>query len=94
MKKYSELTMQEKKEIWWNHLLESKNFWHYGWTKKRLEKRKDDIMKCRYTWADLMGRHSGDTYLPEQMMKHDNHVYQHGFSNFASNVGNILRGRE
>ena len=48
-------------------------------------------MKCEPTWSDLMSRHSGSKYSPEEMMNYDEHVYLHGLGNFAGNVGSIVR---
>jgi len=91
MKNYEDLETIEKKEIWWQHLLSMKNFWHYGWTARRLEKKKAAVFADRITWDDLFSRHSGNEYSPDEMKKYDNHVYLHGFGSFAGNVGSIVR---
>lgn len=88
---YNKLSMKEKKEVWWNHLLDNKQFWHFGWTKRRLQKRKEDITNSRHTWSDLMDRHGGNDESPDEMKWRHENRYFHCISNFAANIGLIIR---
>jgi len=91
MKNYEDLETIEKKEIWWNHLLSTKNFWHYRWTAQRLEKKKAAIFADRDMWNDLFFRHGACVYSPDELLAYDKRTYEHGFSNFCSGIGSIVR---
>jgi hypothetical protein len=48
-----------RKNLWWSHYMESKQYWAKGFTEKRLEKAKILLWKDSVLWGDVLDRHGG-----------------------------------
>lgn len=79
------------KNVWFNHLLENPKFWPKGFTKKRLEKIKNQVLSDKDIMWDLLKRHGAQNLTPDKMKEQHNETYLHCMGNFAGNVAELLR---
>jgi|GEM_PF-1610377 len=79
-----------KKQQYWDHFLTLKKYWNHGMTLKRINKVKDIVMEDGFFWDDILSRHGGYEYSPEELKEKDLFNYQHCFGNFAGMLGDII----
>lgn len=79
------------KEIWFQYLLNNKNFWCVGFTKKRLEKVKEHVFSDKFIISDLLERHNGGNLTPNEMKSHDIKLFDHCISNFTCQISAKMR---
>lgn len=86
-----QLTTQQLDEyynklLWFNYIKDNKKYWPNGFTLKRLEKVKTSVISDKHIMFDLMERHSGNEFTPEEMKVANVENYNHCISNFAINI--------
>jgi hypothetical protein len=86
--------MDDMKNIWYQYLVDHKEWWCSGFTKKRLEKVKDAVLSNEEIMWDLMHRHEGKNMTPEQMEKNNLFMFNHGFGNLASSVFKVMHDKK
>ena len=90
VKKYSISFSEELKNRWWNHYITSKVYWTHGVTLQRLEKIKSIVFKDNFFWSDILLRHGGSNYKPEELKKRDSDIYDHLMGNMSGMIHEIL----
>lgn len=78
------------KEIWYNHIVNNKQYWCNGFTLKRLEKVKEFVFKDEPTMYDLLIRHNAKEMTPEQMIEFNKDIYWHCIGNLSCNISSIM----
>lgn len=71
-------------EVWWSFLIKNKSFWCNGFTLKRLEKVKPEILKDKDIMLDLLFRHDGRKFTPEQLKEKDPSFFYHCVMNLST----------
>lgn len=74
------------KEEWFNYVMANKSLWLPKFTLNRLEKVKEAVLSDPHIMSDLLSRHSGNEFTPEQLKEKDKFTYEHGISNFTCNI--------
>lgn len=74
------------KNKWFNYIVENKSLWCNGFTLKRLEKVKNFVLNDVHIIFDLLERHNGNQYSPEEMKEIDIINYNHCIGNFTCNI--------
>lgn len=77
-------------EVWFQYLVDHKQYWHTGFTKTRLKKVKKFVFENKHVMWDLLDRHNGGTTSPQQMRDLDPAIFEHAMGNFASNIMHIM----
>lgn len=72
-------TRESKKNEYWNHFLEQKNFHFFGFTKIRLERAKKIIWHDKDFWWDVLDRHPGMKMTPDEMKTNELDQYGHEY---------------
>lgn len=78
------------KEKWFEYVVNNKNHWCYGFTLKRLERIKVDVLNDKNILFDLLERHSAKESSPEDMKTNDAFQYNHCIGNFSCNIFNKM----
>jgi len=77
--------IENAKNVWWDYFINTKKYWFYKCTKRRLEKIKKYVFEsseCDYFWEDILLRHNVVKKTPEEV-KEDN------FENFGHCIVNM-----
>ena len=74
------------KEAWFDYVVNNKALWCNGFTIKRLEKVRDAVLLDKYIMSELLQRHEGNMYLPEQMKSHYIVMFNHCIGNFTCSI--------
>lgn len=81
---------EEKKWEYWNHFVAAAftgvTSKPHGITGPRLRKLRHKIWQDRDFWWDIVLRHGGDKYTPEQMRLDDPRQYEHALGNFWGGI--------
>lgn len=77
-------------EVWFKYLVDHKEFWPFGFTKRRLEKVKHYVLASQDIMWDLLDRHNGRMVTPQQMREEDSENFDHAISNFASSTLHMM----
>jgi hypothetical protein len=85
------MTKQEAKTIWFDYVVNNKNYWANGFTFKRLEKVKEAVFNDVDIMWDLLVRHDGQSLTPAEMEKADRENFNHCIGNFFCNISNKMR---
>lgn len=72
------------KERWFEYVVNNKKYWPYGFTVKRLQKVRTAVLADKDIVWDLLERHSGAIYPPEDMRQMDYAMFDHCIGNFTS----------
>lgn len=83
-------TRESKKNEYWNHFLEQKNFHFFGFTKIRLERAKKIIWHDKDFWWDVLDRHPGMKMTPDEMKTNELDQYGHCIGNMAGMIMQVL----
>ena len=78
---------------YWNHFIADayeNNDFPTGITGSRLKKIKADIFSDKDFWFDIILRHGGDKYYPEEMRIYDKFAYDHCMGNFWGMIVQVL----
>ena len=73
-------------ELWFKYLIENKCYWVVGFTTIRMNKIKDKVLSDRYIMFDLLERHNGRKFTPEQLKNNDRFMFNHCIQNLASST--------
>lgn len=76
--------MNNKKEQFWAAMLLTKL--PPAFTKKRLEKIKPIIFQDDDFWSDILFRHNGNNFSPEEMKANNQEIFEHCISNMIGMV--------
>ncbi len=68
---------------WWEYYITNKQHWAHGFTAKRLAKIEPTVKEDKEFWSDILDRHSGAKYSPEEMMEWDEHTFNHCVGNMT-----------
>lgn len=80
--------------MYWNYFLENKMYWPNGVTLKKLEKAEQLIMEDGILWDDILRRHKGYAYWPENMRRLKPDMFQHMIGNMGSMIReNLVRNK-
>ncbi len=74
------------RDIWFEYVIKNKDLWPQGFTLKRLEKVKDQVLNDKNIMFDLLKRHGADEKTPEAMKASDSKHYDHCIGNFCCNI--------
>ena len=69
--------------LYWDYFCENKKYWGHGFTKKRLNKIRGNILCHGDLWNDVLDRHRGIDFSPNALRKLDKYTYDHCMSNMT-----------
>lgn len=74
------------KEIWFQYIVDNKQYWCHGVTLNRLHKIKDAVLSDKDIMWDLLSRHGADKETPEQMKEIRKETFRHCIGNFSTAI--------
>lgn len=74
------------KELWFNYLRDNKRYWSHGFTPNRLLKVRPHVLDDADIMWDVLIRHSGKDFSPEEMKAKDIANFQHCIGNFSCSI--------
>ena len=79
------------KDLWFDYIVANKHHWCDGFTLTRLAKVREAVLTDKNIMWDLLDRHSGDKYSPEQMQAEDKANFNHCIGNFSCSIAQKMR---
>ena len=73
----------EAKKLYYGYFCNNKQYWGNGFTAKRLDKIKGLLFMDKEFWDDILIRHGGIDFTPEELKEHNQHTYDHCMGNMT-----------
>ena len=74
------------KDVWYDFILVNKKYWCNGFTTKRLEKVRRNVLEDNYILQDLFVRHGAAGMFPNEHKIENKEMFEHGISNFCAAI--------